>query len=145
MIDAKTIPSGGTVAPGFDAVRDAFLEAQPRDRGGAQLCVYRHGRQVVDLWAGFDPENQRPYGEDTIGVLMSCTKGMVAASVHMLAERGKIDIDAPMARYGPESGQAGKDKITVRQAIAHQGGLMGFEPEARMGPAEIFDFDRSVA
>jgi len=145
MIDAKTIPAGGTVAPGFEAVRDAFIEAQAKDRGGAQLCVYRHGRQVVDLWAGYDPENDRPYGEDTIGVLMSCTKGLVAACVHMLAERGLIDLDAPMARYWPQFGQAGKERVTVRQAIAHQAGLMGFEPEARMGPAEIFDFERSVA
>ena len=92
------MPSGGTVASGFEGVQAAFLEAQRADQGGAQLCVYRHGERVVDLWAGWDPENERPYGEDGIGVLMSCTKGVVAAGVHMLADRGLIDVDAPMAK-----------------------------------------------
>jgi CubicO group peptidase (beta-lactamase class C family) len=145
MIEEKTLPAGGNVAPGFEAVREAFLDAQGRDRGGAQLCVYRHGRPVVDLWAGHDPENARPYGEATIGVLMSCTKGLVAASAHMLAERGQLDLDAPAVRYWPEFGQAGKDRITVRQLISHSGGLMGYDPEAGIGPADLFDWRRSVA
>src|SRR5579862_8453341 len=110
----KIMPSGGTVAGGFEAVRTAFLEAQAGDPGGAQLSVYRHGERVVDLWAGWDPANERPYGEDTIGVLMSCTKGVVAAGVHILADRGLLDFDAPMARYWPEFGQAGKAEITVQ-------------------------------
>jgi CubicO group peptidase (beta-lactamase class C family) len=140
----KPLPSGGTVADGFQAVRTAFLEAQANDPGGAQLCVYRHGERVVDLWAGWDPANERPYGEDLIGVLMSCTKGVVAAGVHILADRGLIDFDAPMARYWPEFGQAGKEAITVAQCLSHAGGLMGFDPEAGVGPAEHFDFDRCV-
>jgi CubicO group peptidase (beta-lactamase class C family) len=144
MSDVISLPHGGTVARGFEGVRDAFLEAQGRDAGGAQLCVYRHGERVVDLWAGRDPENNRPYGEDIIGVLMSCTKGVVASGVHILADRGLIDFDAPMARYWPEFGQAGKREITVRQALSHTGGLMGYDAEARMGPAQLFDYDRSV-
>jgi CubicO group peptidase (beta-lactamase class C family) len=140
----KIMPSGGTVASGFEAVRTAFLAAQAGDPGGAQLCVYRQGERVVDLWAGWDPTNERPYGEDTIGVLMSCTKGVVAAGVHILADRGLIDFDAPMTRYWPEFSQAGKDRITVRQCLSHAGGLMGYDAEAGMGPAEQFDFERSV-
>src|ERR1700677_5273426 len=111
----QPLPSGGTVAAGFEAVETAFLAAQARDPGGAQLCVYRRGERVVDLWAGRDPANDRPYGEDGIGVLMSCTKGVVAVGVHILADRGLIDFDAPMARYWPEFAQAGKADITVRQ------------------------------
>ena len=143
MSDAKTIPSGGTVAPGFEAVRDAFIEAQAKDRGGAQLCVYRHGRQVVDLWAGHDPENDRPYGEETIGVLMSCTKGLVAGAVHMLVERGKVDLDAPMARYWPQFGQAGKDKITVRQAIAHHPGRLHAGDQRGLARARLLRTSRA--
>src|ERR1700684_3452529 len=104
MSDLISPPHGGGVARGFEGVRDAFLEAQAKDAGGAQLCVYRHSERVVDLWAGRDSENNRPYGEDIIGVLMSCTKGVVASGVHILADRGLIDFDAPMARYWPEFG-----------------------------------------
>ena len=114
MSDAKTIPSGGTVAPGFEAVRDAFIEAQAKDRGGAQLCVYRHGRQVVDLWAGHDPENDRPYGEDTIGVLMTGigddgADQMVAikqAGGHTIAESEQTAVVYGMPREAVERGGA---------------------------------------
>jgi CubicO group peptidase (beta-lactamase class C family) len=133
------------VAAGFEPVRAAFLEAQAKDKGGAQLCIYRHGERVVDLWAGYDPANNRPYGEDVIGVMMSCTKGVVAAGVHILADRGLVDFDAPLATYWPEFGQAGKDKITVRQALSHTGGLMGYDEDAHMGPAELFDYERTVS
>lgn len=137
-------PHGGSVAPGFEPVRDGFLAAQRQDRGGAQLCVYRHGERVVDLWAGRDPVNDRPYDDTRIGVFMSCTKGVVAAAVHMLVERGQVDLDAPLARYWPEFGQAGKAAITVRQALSHTGGLMGYDAELGMGPAELFDADRAA-
>jgi CubicO group peptidase (beta-lactamase class C family) len=144
MNDVQTFPAGGTVAAGFEGVREAFLAAQREDAGGAQLCVYRRGERVVDLWAGWDAANRRPYGEDTIGVLMSCTKGVVASGVHILADRGLIDFDAPMARYWPQFGQAGKAAITVRQVLSHTGGLMNYDAERNMGPAELFDYERSV-
>jgi CubicO group peptidase (beta-lactamase class C family) len=144
MSDVQTFPAGGAVAPGFEAVREAFVEAQRGDPGGAQLCVYRRGERVVDLWAGWDNVGGRAYGEHTIAVLMSCTKGVVATAVHMLADRGLIDFDAPLARYWPEFGAAGKAAITVRQILSHTGGLMHYDPEAGMGPAELFDHVRSV-
>ena len=144
MTTTTTFPSGGTVTAGFEGVKTAFVEAQKDDPGGAQLCVYRNGEKVVDLWAGLDPANDRPYGADGIGVLMSCTKGFVAGAVHMLAERGLIDLDAPAARYWAEFGQGGKAKITIRQLIAHQGGLMGYDPEMGMDAAALFDWERSV-
>jgi CubicO group peptidase (beta-lactamase class C family) len=145
MSDVQTLSHGGTVAAGFEGVRAAFLEAQANDPGGAQLCIYRHGERVVDLWAGRDPANNRPYGPDIVGVLMSCTKGVTATAVHMLADRGRIDFDAPMARYWPQFAQGGKAAITVRQALSHQGGLMGYDEELGFGPAELFDYERSIA
>ncbi|HUZ12182.1 MAG TPA: serine hydrolase domain-containing protein [Caulobacteraceae bacterium] len=145
MSQTGILPSGGTVARGFEGVRSAFLAAQGGDAGGAQLSVYRNGAPIVDLWAGCDREQQRPYGETTITVLMSCTKGLVAGALHMLAERGLIDFDQPASRYWPQFGQAGKQRITVRQLVSHAGGLVGYEPEAGMGAAEIFDWERSVA
>ena len=65
----------GTVEKGYEAVRDGFAAGQIPDEGGAQLCVYRHGRKVVDLWTGRDKINNRPYTDQTITVLMSCSKG----------------------------------------------------------------------
>ena len=120
----------GTVEPGFEAVRDAFGAAQAQDEGGAQLCVYRRGMRVVDIWAGMDPLNHRPYTADTITILMSCTKAVTAICLHMLAQRGLIDYDAPVARYWPEFAAKGKDAIAVRDILAHRAGLMGFDEEA---------------
>ena len=144
MNDVQSFPAGGTVAAGFEGVREAFLEAQRGDPGGAQLCVYRRGERAVDLWAGWDNANARPYGERTIAVLMSCTKGVVATGVHILVDRGLIDVDAPMARYWPQFAQGGKGEITVRQILSHTGGLMNFDPDGHMGPAEFFDQARAA-
>ena len=144
MTQTTTFPHGGTVARGFERVQDAFLEAQAKDRGGAQLCVYRRGERVVDLWAGRDPLGDRPYGEDTIAVLMSCTKGVVACAVHMLADRGLVDYDKPLAAYWPAFGQAGKEDITVRQLLRHTAGLMGYDAETQMGMTELFDQQRPL-
>ena len=144
MTMTETFPAGGTVAAGFEAVRTAFFEGQRDDPGGAQLCAYRRGEKVVDLWAGRDPANDRPYGPEIIGVLMSCTKGFVAGAVHMLVERGQLDLDAPAARYWPEFGQSGKAAITVRQLIAHQAGLIGYDPKSEAAAADLFDWAAAV-
>jgi CubicO group peptidase (beta-lactamase class C family) len=135
---------GGAVAPGFEGVREAFVEAQRADEGGAQLCVFRHGQVVVNLWAGRDKISDRPYTDETIAVLMSCTKGAVATVASMLAERGLLDFDAPVARYWPGFAQNGKADVRVRALMAHSVGLMGFEPEAGIGAVELMDWSRCV-
>jgi len=135
----------GTVGPGFGAVRDAFAEGQAQDEGGAQLCVYRYGRRVVDLWAGMDKLNGRPFNADTITVLMSCTKAVTAVCVHMLAQRGLIDYDAHVARYWPEFAAKEKASITVRDILAHRAGLMGFDEEAGISGRTLFDWKRCTA
>jgi CubicO group peptidase (beta-lactamase class C family) len=142
--EALSFPVGGSVAPGFETVREAFVEAQRADEGGAQLCVYRDGQVVVDLWAGRDTVNDRPYTDETIAVLMSCTKGAVAAAAQMLAERGQLDFDAPVARYWPAFAQNGKADVRVRELMAHSAGLMGFEPESGIGATALLDWDRCV-
>jgi CubicO group peptidase (beta-lactamase class C family) len=136
---------GGTVEPGFEAVRDAFASAQAKDEGGAQLCVYRLGQKVVDLWAGRDKMNNRPYTDDTIAVLMSCTKGAVAASANMLADRGLLDIDAPVSRYWPEFAQAGKEGVLIRHLLNHSAGLTGFDPELGITARDLFDWNTATS
>lgn len=134
----------GTVTPEFEALRPAFAEGQTQDRGGAQLCVYRHGTLVVDLWTGRDVVNDRPYGADTITILMSCTKAAVALAASMLAERGLLDFEAPVARYWPDFAQAGKEKVLVRHLLTHSAGLMGYDAESGIGSRDVIDWKKSV-
>jgi CubicO group peptidase (beta-lactamase class C family) len=116
---------GGWVEDGFEAVLDGF-EANFDRRGevGAAVSVYVDGQPVVDLWGGVaDPTTGRPWQSDTIVGVYSSTKGVTAICLNVLIERGLLDPAAPVARYWPEFGQAGKDAITVRQVLSHQAGL----------------------
>jgi len=130
----------GTVASGFEPIREAFAAGQAKDEGGAQLCVYLKGQKVVDLWAGHDPARNRTYGENTISTLMSCSKAAVAICVLILVERGQIALDAPVARYWPEFSSGGKEGVTVRHLLTHSAGLVGFEPESGVGPHDMLDW-----
>ncbi|HUC05957.1 MAG TPA: serine hydrolase domain-containing protein [Acidimicrobiales bacterium] len=115
----------GHVEPGFEAVRDAF--AQNFADGlevGASYCVHVEGEKVVDLWGGsFDAGGSRPYGPDTLQIVYSTTKGATAMCANLLAERGELDVDAPVATYWPEFAQAGKDELPVLSLLTHQAGL----------------------
>ncbi|MBL6613184.1 MAG: beta-lactamase family protein [Reyranella sp.] len=135
----------GTTARGFETLRGAFAEGQKEDRGGAQLCIYRFGHKVVDLWTGADPVNNRPYTDMTIGVLMSCSKGAVATMAHMLAERGQLDLNAPVAQYWPEFAQAGKADVPVHMLLSHRVGLTSFEPESGIAYRELLDWKKCTA
>src|SRR5262245_28530812 len=99
------IEVGGTVAPGFEAVRAAFEANFERGEVGASGCVYRDGRPVVDIWGGVaDPRTGKPYTSETLHVVASATKGAMALCAHRLAERGELDFDAPVVQYWPEFG-----------------------------------------
>jgi len=136
---------GGSVAPGFATLRDAFAEGQKADAGGAQLCIYRDGKKVVDLWTGRDKVNDRPYTDRTLAVTMSCSKGAVATAAHMLVERGLLDLDAPVTKYWPEFGQAGKQSVPVSHLLSHRVGLTSFEPSSGIGPRELLDWNKCTA
>jgi CubicO group peptidase (beta-lactamase class C family) len=137
--------ASGFVARGYEGVREAFASAQAADEGGGQLTVYRHGQKVVDLWAGRDTVNDRPYGEDTLTVIMSCTKGATAAVVHRLAERGLIDYEAPVADYWPAFAAGGKGDARVWHLMSHSVGLPGLDPESQVPAADMMVLDRHVA
>ncbi|MEU9194993.1 serine hydrolase domain-containing protein [Streptomyces hundungensis] len=116
----------GEVAAGFEPVREAFAEnfAQHGDIGAA-VCVYWHGRPVVDLWGGIaDPDTGRPWTRDTLQLVYSATKGATATAVHLLVQRGELDLDAPVATYWPEFAANGKADIPVRWLLSHQAGLV---------------------
>lgn len=117
----------GTCDPAFAEVRAEF-ERNFRERGevGASVCVRVGGRTVVDLWGGrARPDTGTPWGQDTVSVVFSSTKGATALCAHILAARGLLDLDAPVVRYWPEFGQAGKDAITVKMLLNHTAGVVG--------------------
>lgn len=116
---------GGWADEGFGTVADAFA-ANLAERGevGAALAVQVDGRPVIDLWGGVaDHRDGRRWRRDTIAPAYSVSKGVLSLMVHRLAQDGRIDLDAPLARYWPEFGQAGKERITVREALSHRAGV----------------------
>ncbi|MBB6420961.1 serine hydrolase domain-containing protein [Streptomyces sp. AK010] len=119
----------GEVAAGFEPVREAFA-ANFSEHGdiGAAVCVYQYGRPVVDLWGGIaDTETGRPWTRDTLQLVYSATKGATTTAAHMLAERGALDLDAPVAKYWPEFATNGKADIPVRWLLSHQAGLIALD------------------
>lgn len=132
----------GRVADGFERVRDAFADTLLDTAGGAAVCLVLDGETVVDLWGGRadggggpdrwsagplpepppgDPE--RPWRRDTRAVAFSVTKGLLTLSVLHAAAAGALELDRPVAQVWPEFAAAGKDRVTVRQLLAHRAGL----------------------
>ncbi|WP_031089116.1 EstA family serine hydrolase [Streptomyces sp. NRRL WC-3549] len=113
----------GGVRAGFEGVREAFAQVvrdQPRPTG-LQLAVYRDGERLVDLWAGAGVD------ADTLTGVFSVSKGAAHLVVAMLVQDGVLDLDRAVAAYWPEFGQAGKDRVTLRQLLAHQAGVIGVD------------------
>ncbi|MFC8362000.1 serine hydrolase domain-containing protein [Streptomyces griseorubiginosus] len=115
----------GTVAEGFEPVRDAFARNfEALGERGAALAVYRDGRKVVDLWAGTkDVDGTEPWRPGTAQVVRSATKGVAAAVLLLLRQRGELDLDAPVAEYWPEFKARGKERVLVRHVLNHRAGL----------------------
>jgi CubicO group peptidase (beta-lactamase class C family) len=135
----------GSVQPGFEPVRAAFVE-NFTDRGevGAACCVYAHGVKVVDLWGGIrDTATGDRWRQDTMVLVHSTTKGLAAMTLALAHSRGWLDYDERVATYWPEFAQAGKERITIRQLLAHQAGLFGFDEP--VDATVVADLDRLAA
>ncbi|MEU5656260.1 serine hydrolase domain-containing protein [Streptomyces sp. NPDC047737] len=119
----------GTVAPGFEAVRDAFVRNfEQRGERGAAVALYHHGRKVVDLWAGTrDVDGAEPWAVDTVQIVRSAGKGVAAAVPLLLHQRGQVDLDAPVGTYWPEFKANGKERVLVRHLLAHRAGLAALD------------------
>jgi len=120
---------GGEVARGFESVREAFVEnfRSRRELGGA-VCAYVRGEKVVDLWGGVrNKATRQPWEEDTMVIVHSTTKGLSAMALAVAHSRGWLDYEERVRRYWPEFAQAGKDRVTVRQLLAHQAGLYALD------------------
>lgn len=115
----------GHVEPGFEAVAEEF-ERNFTERGdvGAAFAAVHSGRTVVDIWAG-NAAPGRPWQRDTLQVVFSGTKGLLAGCMLILIERGLVDPDAPVAKYWPGFAQGGKGRILVRHIVSHRSGIPG--------------------
>ncbi len=111
---------------------------------GLQVAAYHHGEPIVDAWSGLaDRQTGRLVDGDIIFCVYSAGKGVTSTVVHLLAERGLIDYDDPVARYWPEFGANGKDHITIRQVMTHTAGVPRL-PEG-IGPGEIGEWEATCA
>lgn len=126
----------------FARLRDVFQRSFDEDREtGASVAVVLDGRPVVDLWGSHaDAARTRAWERDTIVNLYSTTKGLTALCAHVLVDRGRLDLDAPVARCWPEFAQAGKHEIPVRQLLCHQAGLPGLR--RRVEVEDLYDWER---
>ncbi len=113
----------GTCKKGFERVAETFTKNfAEKGELGASLCLTVGGETVVDLWGGIaDSKTNAPWKKDTLSIVFSCTKGATALSAHMLASRGKLDLDAPVTELWPEFGQKGKQAVTTRMMLEGEG------------------------
>ena len=134
----------GHCDPRFAAVREAFAENfRARGELGAAVTVTLDGETVVDLWGGWaDAARTRPWERETLVNVWSTSKGPTALCAHILADRGLLDFDAPVAAYWPEFAAGGKESVLVRHLLSHRAGLAGLrEPHT---PAQLYDWELTV-
>ncbi|MGV9787117.1 serine hydrolase domain-containing protein [Streptomyces sp. NPDC003435] len=135
----------GTVAEGFEPVAEAFAANFARlGERGAAVAVYRDGHRVVDLWAGTrDVDGSAPWERGTAQIVRSATKGVAAAALLLLHQRGLLDLDAPVGAYWPEFKAAGKERVLVRDLLAHRAGVPVLDRP--LTPSEAADPDLGAA
>jgi CubicO group peptidase (beta-lactamase class C family) len=130
----------GSYAPGFESVAREF-ERNFTERGdvGAAFAAVHDGKTVVDIWGGYAAHGKL-WEAETLQVIYSGTKGLVATCMLILIERGLIDIDAPVARYWPEFAGNGKETVLVRHIVSHRAGLPGITTP--LTAADLTDYEK---
>lgn len=136
----------GTCDDRFEEVRQTLAANLAKGADvGASVVVTLEGEPVVDIWGGWvDEDHSRPWEKDTITNVWSTTKTMTALCALILADAGELDLDAPVDRYWPEFGAAGKaGSVLVRHLMAHTSGLPGWaEP---MTVADLYDWEKATS
>jgi len=136
-----SFPVSGGLDPAFSELADVFQSHfENGEELGASVCVTLGGRVVADLWGGYaDAARARRWERDTICNAMSVSKAFTAACLHLLADRGLVDLDAPVARYWPEFGANGKENIPVSWLTDQRAGLPALADD--LWPGAIFDWE----
>lgn len=140
-------PINGFCSPGFEAVLAAFTHNhRSGTEVGSAVAVTVAGEPVVDLWAGeitTDGQESGPWDRDTVITTWSVTKSMVALCCHLLADRGPLDLHAPIVNYWPEFAANGKESVTTGHVLSHAAGLSGFEHP--VVAADMWDWDKMTS
>ncbi len=136
---------GGFADQRFAGVREAFEANLARGADlGASVAVTLEGETAVDLWGGWaDEARTRPWAEDTIVNVYSTTKTMTALTALLLADRGELDFEAPVARYWPEFAANGKGAFSVAQLMSHASGLSGWKEPMRL--EDLYDWEKATS
>lgn len=130
------------VAPGWEPLADAFGHALDlAGPGGGALAVYQDGTPVLDVWGGTDPLTGQPWEPDSVTLAFSAAKGVAAACLLRLVDRGDLRLDDPVAACWPEFAAAGKGATTVRDVLTHRAGLPWIDLDPIL---EATDWDRTV-
>ena len=125
----------------FRPVVEAFANNFVNGDVGASFAVVQNGELVVDIWGGhLDAARTQPWQENTIVNVYSSTKTMTFLAALLLAERGQLDLHAPVAQYWPEFAANGKANVKVSHLLAHSAGLSGLEEP--IAPADVYDWDK---
>jgi CubicO group peptidase (beta-lactamase class C family) len=134
-----SVPLNGSYDPKFAAVAEGFRENyRSEDEVGSAVSVSIGGEVVVDLWGGWkDNSRGTEWQRDTVVCMMSVSKGLTGLAFNMLVDRGLVDVRAPVARYWPEFGCNGKEKIPVRYILDHRAALPVLTDP--LWPGAIFD------
>ncbi|OBB10669.1 esterase [Mycobacteriaceae bacterium 1482268.1] len=143
MTHHPRVTVNGTCSANFTPVRDAF-EANFTDRGevGAAVAVWVDGELAVHLWGGA-AKKAKPWRHDTLASIFSGSKALTSTCIHLLADRGELNLDVPVADYWPEFAQAGKQDITIAMVMGHRSGVIG--PRTRLAPEDTLDWDAVCA
>lgn len=145
MTDMAEVEVAGTCAERFEPVQ-AALAAQlaSGEELGASIVVNIDGETVVDIWGGFrDEARSAPWTRDTITNVWSTTKTVTNLAALMLADRGQLDVYAPVAQYWPEFAANGKQDIKVRHVLSHTAGVSGWEQP--FSTEDMYDWDKSTS
>ena len=135
----------GTCDPRFQELREILsMNIDSGDDVGASVAVVHRGEMVVDLWGGWsDPARTVPWSRDTITNVWSSTKTQMALCALMLADRGQLDLDAPVSTYWPEFGANGKNKVLVRHLLSHTSGVSGWAQPVTVD--DLYDWEKSTS
>jgi CubicO group peptidase (beta-lactamase class C family) len=135
----------GFAADKFSSVRDAFeANLTSGEDIGASCCATLEGETIVDHWGGFaDKEKTRLWGKDTIVNVYSTTKTMTALTALLLADRGELDFEAPVAKYWPEFAANGKGQIKVSHVMSHSSGLSGWKEPLKT--EDLYDWEKMTS
>ena len=130
------MPAEGSIDPDFTPVAEVFADVlEQHDQAGATgaaLAVWLNGHWVVDLWGGHaDAARTRPWVSDTLVMPYSVTKPFAAICALVLADRGLLDLDAPVQHLLAGDGR----RTTVRQVLSHQSGHAYLDSRRRRKPS----------